>query len=106
MSSETEDTGAERAGALKDLVESEGWKLLARRAADEWGEVGYGRRMRLAIEQTQQGPDRVYEVARIAEEVTATKRAIDEILNWPFQELQRLKPAPKSRRPFDALRRS
>ena len=103
MSSEDQDP-AERVAALKDLVQSPGWALLTRHAADEWGEVGFGRRMRAAVTQVQPGPDRVYDLARVAEEVTATKAAMDAVLNWPFQELQRLAAPQKSRIPFAALR--
>lgn len=110
MSSEParEDLEA-RYEALKALVESDGWKIMTRRSADEWGYVGYGHRMKTALDDLPQGPDRVYELARIAEQVTATKTAIDEIMAWPTQEIddlhKKLKPEPKSRRPFDALRR-
>lgn len=103
-SNEDHDAAAVTAGALKDLLDSEGWKLLARHAADEWGDVGYGQRMKAAVRAIAQGPDRVYELARVAEQVDATKAALDEILNWPFQELQRLTPQTKRRMPFAGLR--
>lgn len=104
--SSSEDDGTEgRAAALKDLLDSEGWKLLARHAADEWGDIGYGQRMKAAVRNVQQGPERVYELARVAEQVDATKAALDEILNWPFQELQRLATTKTKAGPFAGLRR-
>lgn len=110
MSSEPDREGLEtRYDALKAMVESDGWKIMTRRSADEWGYVGYGLKMKAALDSLPLGPDRVYEVARIAEQVTATKTAIDEIMAWPTQELddlhKKLKPEARSRRPFAALRR-
>lgn len=99
------EVDVERIAALKDLLESPGWKLLTRHGADEWGEVGYGRRMREGVRNVPQGPERAYELARIAEQVDATKSAIDEILNWPIEELRRLTQPASPRGPFAGLRR-
>lgn len=93
-------------GALRDLLQSEGWRLLKAQAADEWGPVGYGRQMQRALSAIPNGPDRAYELARVAEQVDATARAVNALIAWPTEELTRRAPTQRSHRPFASLRRS
>lgn len=87
--------------ALKDLVQSAGWKLLKEQARHEWGDIGYGRRMQEALSSIPAGPDRQWEIARIAEQVDATARAINAIIAWPTQEIAKHAPGKVSgRNPF------
>ena len=92
-------------GALRDLVQSEGWRLLKAQCDTEWGPAGYGRRMQEALAQVPAGPDRAYEIARVAEQVDATARAVNALVTWPTEEIKRLSPSQKSANPLQALRR-
>lgn len=91
--------------ALRDLVQTEGWRVLKAQADNEWGPQGYGRRMQEALATVPNGPDRPYELARIAEQVDATARAVNALIGWPAEEISRRSPAKKMSRPFDSLRR-
>ena len=93
-------------GALRDLLQSEGWRLLKAQAADEWGPAGYGRQMQRALSAIPIGPDRPYELARVVEQVDATAQAVNALIAWPTEELSRRAPAPQRARPFARLRRS
>jgi hypothetical protein len=91
--------------ALNDLLSSEGWRIFKESAAVEWGPGGYGRRMQEALSTVPHGPDRPYELARIAEQVDATARAVEQIVAWPSEEVRR-RAAPKQRAGvLDHLRR-
>ncbi len=91
--------------ALKDMLQSEGWRIYREACDHEWGPSGYGRRLQEGISTVQVGPDRPYELARIVEQVDATAKAVNAVLKWPAEEVAR-RAAPKpSTRPFDALRR-
>lgn len=99
----SEDEGA--LAALRDLVQSEGWRLLKDRATVDYGPVGYGHRMQEALNSIPGGPDRPYELARVAEQVDATARAINLLIKWPEEEIARLSPAKVSANPLQRLRR-
>lgn len=75
-------------GALRDLLQSEGWRLLRAQADQEWGPVGMGRRMAEAIERVAPGPDRAYELAEAAERTYNTARAVNDLVSWPDAELR------------------
>lgn len=90
--------------ALRDLVQSEGWRIFKQAADAEWGALGYGREMQRAIASVPHGPDRSYELARVAEQVEATAQAVHQILAWPVDELKRRAPKEAPGR-FDRLRR-
>lgn len=75
--------------ALRDLLQSEGWRIFKTAAEHEWGPSGYGRRMQEALSAIPPGPDRAYELAQVAERVDATARAVNEIMAWPAEELRR-----------------
>lgn len=79
--------------ALRDLVQSEGWRIFKEAVDGEWGPVGYGREMQRALSTIPHGPDRAYELARVAEQVEATAQAVHQILAWPAEELKRRSPA-------------
>lgn len=75
--------------ALTDLLSSEGWQLLREQAIHEWGATGYGARMKEALSRIPAGPDRAYELARVAEEVDATSNAVNALVAWPSEEIKR-----------------
>lgn len=79
--------------ALRDLLQSEGWRIFKAAAEHEWGPTGYGRRMQEALSQIPTGPDRAYELARVAEQVDATATAVNKIIAWPSEELRRRSPS-------------
>lgn len=101
------DTSADTLTGLRDLVQSPGWKILAEHVDKVWGPRGYGIEMQRAIANVPQGPDRPYEIARVAEQVENTAQAVMALVRWPGQEIIRLtEKKTTSRRPFAALRRS
>lgn len=91
-------------GSLRDLVQSAGWQLLKQQAAHEWGPEGYGRQMQHALSTIPAGPERAYELARVAEQVDATAKAVHALIQWPEEQIRQLAPSKPARR-FDALRR-
>jgi hypothetical protein len=98
--------GHEELTALNELRQSAGWRLFLAHLDQEHGPAGYGRRMQRALSEIQPGPERAYEVARVAEQVDATARAVNELVKWPEERIRLLTPEPASRRPFAALRRT
>lgn len=92
--------------ALRDLLASEGWRIYKSTAEHEWGPSGYGRRMQEALSSIPHGPERSYELARVAEQVDATANAVNSLISWPSEELRKRSAPPVSRRPFHNLRRS
>jgi hypothetical protein len=90
--------------ALRDLVQSEGWRLLCEQVKREWGPQGYGRRMQEAISTVPNGPERAYELARVAEEVDATAKAVNQVMAWPENQIRELTPK-RAPRAFESLRR-
>lgn len=106
-SDETEDSPqAQRLLAFRELVQSDGWQLLTAYARAQWGPEGYGRRMQAAIATVPHDGDRPFEIARVAQEVDAVARAVNEIMAWPESQIRALAPKPESRRPFHNLRRT
>lgn len=101
----TEDRPDEIVPALRELVQSSGWQLLLERAKHEWGPAGYGRRMQEALSQVPTGPDRAYEIARVAEQVDATAKAVNTILSWPDAQIAELTSRRETKQPFARLRR-
>lgn len=93
-------------GALSDLLQSEGWRLLKTQAEREWGPSGLGRRMSEAIASVGTGPDRQYELGQVAEQTYTTANAVNALIAWPSEELRRRQPPAPARRPFAGLRRS
>lgn len=106
MSSNDGLSDVEKREALNDLLKSPGWQLLVLHTSREWGVVGYGRRMEAAIKKVLPGPDRAYDLAAEADRITHSKKAIDDLMDWPEQERLRLTPQKADRRPFSALRRT
>jgi hypothetical protein len=104
MNDETQDDQQPAAAALRDLIQSPGWQLLADHVERTWGPTGYGREMQRAIASIPPGPERMYELAQIADRVEATARAIHEMMKWPTEQLHRLAPA-KEKSPLSAWRR-
>lgn len=105
MNDEQEDLTNGELTALRDLVQSQGWTVLKAHFEREWGPSGYGWRIQDALSQIPQGPERAYEVARIAEQVTATTKAMNEMIAWPSERIAELQSPKPSRAPFARLRR-
>ena len=106
MSSNLLDLSSEdQLAAYKDLLQSLGWKLLKAHADHDWGPAGYGVQMQRALASIPQGPDRAYELARVAEQVDATAKAVNALIEWPEQAVKLLAPEKPSRQPFAGLRR-
>ena len=91
--------------ALRDLLQSEGWRIFRTATEHEWGPSGYGRRMQEALTSVGRGPDRAYELGEVAERVDATARAVNALIAWPSDEIARRAPVKKSTAPFAHLRR-
>lgn len=100
----TERDGGELA-ALRDLQQSEGWKLLLGYLEREWGPAGYGWRMQKALSEIPRNGERAYEIARIAEQIDATSEAVNQITSWPQERIQQLAAPAKATGPFAGLRR-
>lgn len=95
----SEDTDAvDLLPALRDLMQSAGWQLLKAQAEREWGPVGYGAAMERAIVSIPNGPDRPYELARVAEQVHATAKAVHALMVWPEEQIKQLTPKATSSR--------
>ncbi len=93
MAPEPDDDGPESTiGALRDLVQSRGWQIVREQAEREYGPAGYGREMQRALASVPTGPERAYELARIAEQVDATARAVNALIKWPEEQIARLTP--------------
>lgn len=106
MSTDADDPRAHQLVVLHDLVQSEGWALLVAHLKQEWGPDGYGRKMQTALAGIPAGPDRAYAIERVAEQIDATARAVNEIVEWPAIQMRALTPSASSRRPFASLRRA
>lgn len=91
--------------ALSDLLSSEGWRIFKDAASESWGPAGYGMEMQRALSTIPHGPDRAYELAKVAEQVDATARAVNQIIAWPSEEINRRASPRKATGPLDHLRR-
>ncbi len=101
---EQEQDAVEALPALRELVQSAGWQLLKAQALAEWGPAGYGREMQRALASVPVGPDRPYELARIAEQVDNTAKAVNALIRWPDEEIKKLAPAKKPSRWMPGVR--
>lgn len=100
-----EPTATDVVKDLRDLVQSPGWLALMTQVDLEWGPTGYGKRMQEAIARVPSGPDRAYELARVVEETDAIAHAVQAIVQWPKQQIQRLDQQQPSAGIFSHLRR-
>ena len=102
----TPETAQAELVALRDLVQSDGWRLFRQYLATEHGPAGYGRAVQTAIAAIPHGPDRAYDVQRVVDQIDATERAVNELAEWPHRRIRELSPDTVSRRPFASLRRT
>ncbi len=93
------------AQAYAELVQMPGWQLFVATARQEWGGEGYGRKMRAALASVPPGPDRPYEVARVAERIDDQATAINNLLSVPAERIKAVAATVAPSRPFEALRR-
>lgn len=61
--------------------------------------------MQQALANIPAGPDRDYEIARVAQQIDATARAVNMLMAYPSERLAQLSPAKKSGQPFAPWRR-
>lgn len=102
----TEDVDTDTTGtvaALRDLLQSDGWKLYADKLEQEWGALGLGQEMARVMAKEPPGPDRAYRIAEVAERVQATYDAVHQMLAWPKNEIARL--TGQEKKPATALDR-
>lgn len=95
----------EQIAALKDLLQSTGWKMLLEYANDLTGPIGYSRSIQQALAKIPNGPDRPYELMRATEQIQAVAEAVTRVTNWPSEQLAQLTPKKASGMPFEMLRR-
>lgn len=101
----SDEQNGELLSALKEMTQTRGWQLFVEHLKAEWGPEGYGREMQRALASIPAGPDRAYEIARLAEQVDATAKAVNQIIVWPKEEMKRLTPPPVSRNPLRRITR-
>lgn len=90
---------------LRTLLASAAWQWFWQEAQREWGPAGYGRKMQAALASVPSGPDRAFELARVAEAVDAQAQAVNALMSRPQAELSRLTQKTKPR-PFEGFRRT
>lgn len=95
----------EQVAALKELLQSTGWKMLLEYANELTGPIGYSRSMQRALSSIPAGPDRPYELMRATEQIQAVAQAVTRVTNWPAEALAQLTPKKSSGMPFEMLRR-
>lgn len=108
MATDFQDTDDDRpalASALRDLLQSEGWRWLCQEAERDYGPAGYGRRVNAAIAAIPSGPDRPYEIARVTEKIHDSCEAVNAFIKRPKDVLASLTKQPVSR-PFESWRRT
>jgi hypothetical protein len=100
------ETTAGELAAWRDLLQSEGWRLLMAYGAKAWGPEGYGWQMQQALANVPSGPDRPYEIARVAEQVDATAKAVNSIFSYPAERIAALTAGSRlEKQPFWKHRR-
>ncbi len=104
MDAETNAADSE-VGALRDLIQSEGWRLFRAKLAEEWGPAGYGRQLQAALAKIPPGPDQPYELSHTVQLVTATAAAVNQLVKWPEEQLGRIAPKAPHGTALDRLRR-
>ena len=91
--------------ALRDLVQSDGWKRYREYIESEWGDSACIRKIDEALRHTPAGDDAI--VDQTVLQIRASARQIMRVIEWPTERLQILrgqKPATTSH-PMDLLRR-
>lgn len=86
----------ERADVLQSFVDHPGWALFSGHAQNEWGAGGstYHTALDKALNLLDDSA-----AASQARQVRAARRAIEQILQWPVEELARLKRAGQESAP-------
>ncbi len=105
MSSEPETDEDTDLLALRDLLRHRGFEMQWAHAKQEYGPEAYGRKLQAAFAAIPPGPDRAYQMEKVTDEIGAMFKAVNELMEWPLQEVKRRAPERQSKRPFDALRR-
>lgn len=95
----------EQVAALKELLQSTGWKMLLEYANDLTGPIGYSRSVQRALSSVPPGPDQAYEVMQKMQQIQAVAEAVTRVTNWPAEALAQLTPKKSSGMPFEMLRR-
>lgn len=92
--------------ALKDLIQSDGWKLFVAQLEHEWGPAGFGREVQRVTAAIPPGQENAYEIADAVKRVQMTAKAVNDLVKWPEEQIRALSDPRVDRRPFAALRRS
>lgn len=95
----------EQIAALKDLLQSTGWKMLLEYANDLTGPIGYSRSVQHALASVPPGPEQAYVVMQKMEQIQAVAEAVTRVTNWPAETLAQLTPKKAGHMPFEMLRR-
>lgn len=93
-----------RAAALKEMVQTDGWKLFVAEIEKRHGPAALGNAVMTLTAQIPASADRAYEVAQLVERLQMTCAAVNELLKWPEEQI-RMVQEPKVKGPFASLRR-
>jgi uncharacterized protein with PhoU and TrkA domain len=100
-----EDLTAEtRATALKEMVQTDGWKLFVAEIEKRHGPAAVGYAIMSLTAQLPASADRAYEIAQLVERLQMTCAAVNELIKWPEEQI-RMVQEPKAKGPFAGLRR-
>lgn len=89
--------------ALKELVQSDGWKLFADYIDSAWGSTACLEKIDSALKDVDRGDDNA-ERSTVAQ-IRVAARQIQALKEWPKLRIAQLTQSEKTRRPFEALRR-
>lgn len=76
------------AAALKDMVQTEGWRLFCAKLDQEWGDAGFGREIERKTTAIPAGPNRAHEIAQVVERLQMTKDAVTQLRRWPEEQIR------------------
>lgn len=87
--------------AWKELVKTTGFQLLQKRARLEWGADGYGRKLKLAVEDAKKNG---IDLERAIDGVDAASNAITELMSFPELRIEQLTDSTTKRAFWDKRR--
>lgn len=98
----TEDSSPDVA-ALRELLQSDGWRLFQALIEQEWGAAATLRKIDHALVEIPRGDrDAVNDTVQ---QIQASRREVLKVLGLPQARVSQLAPEEKSKQPFAALRR-
>ncbi len=90
-------------GALRELVQSEGWRLFLALIDDAWGSDATLRKIDAALATVARGDTSA--VNDTVQQIQASRREIQKVVGLPAFRISQLEPQPTSTQPYAALRR-